>query len=198
MTLAGLRRALGARAFGTLDVSALSPAYRRSEGALRPAAALVALYDREGEPHVLLTRRRTDLRLHPGQISFPGGSLDPGDADSLAAALREAREEVGLDPDDVEVIGRLCETLVVMTGFRLTPWVGVVPYPYAWAPDPGEVAEVLEVPLAGLARPGAHWTEPREAHGMHHEVHFFAVGAHTVWGATARILFELISLGRQS
>ncbi|HVP69457.1 MAG TPA: CoA pyrophosphatase [Anaeromyxobacteraceae bacterium] len=198
MTLADLRRALAARAFGTLDSSALPEAYRRSEGALRPAAVLVPLFERHGELQVLLTRRRPDLRLHPGQISFPGGRLDPGDPDTLAAALREAREEVGLEPARVEVIGRLSETLVVVTGFRLTPWVGVVPYPYPWAPDPGEVAEVLEVSLAGLARPDAHWTEPREAHGMLHEVHFFALGKDTIWGATARILFELLSLGRHA
>lgn len=121
--------------------------------------------------------------------------MDPGE-DSLSAALREAREEVGIDPADVELLGRLSEALVIVTGFRLTPWVGVVPYPYRWTPHPGEVAETLEVPVAELLRPGAHRTEKREVHGMLHEVHFFTLGPDTVWGATARVLAELLSAWR--
>lgn len=196
MTLAALRVALEGRAPARLDLDAISPGYRQSEGALREAAALVALFEKAGQPAVLLTRRRADLRRHAGQISFPGGRVDAGDRDTLAAALREAREEVGLEPSQVEVLGRLSETLVVMTGFRLTPWVARVPYPYPFTAHPGEVEEILEVPLAELVRPGVHRTETREAFGMLHEVHFFSLGKDTVWGATARILSELLGVWR--
>jgi 8-oxo-dGTP pyrophosphatase MutT (NUDIX family) len=194
MSFAPLRAALAARRPTHLDLDRISPAYRDSEGALREAAVLVALFHKAGEACVLLTRRCADLRHHAGQISFPGGRIDSDDEDSLAAALREAEEEVGLSRRHVDVLGRLSETLVVVTGFRLTPWVGSVPYPYPYRPHPGEVDEILEVPLAELARPGSHRTETREAYGMLHEVHFFALGKDTIWGATARILDELLGV----
>jgi 8-oxo-dGTP pyrophosphatase MutT (NUDIX family) len=194
MSFALLRAALAARSPTLLDLDRISPEYRSSEGALREAAVLVPLFHKAEETCVLLTRRCADLRNHAGQISFPGGRIDPHDEDSLAAALREAEEEVGLAPGHVDVLGRLSEQLVVVTGFRLTPWVGSVPYPYPYRPHPGEVDEILEVPLAQLARPGVHRTETREAYGMSHEVHFFTLGKDTIWGATARVLHELLGV----
>ena len=108
MTGERLRRALSGRPTSRLDLATLARGYLGSPGALREAAVLVPVYFHpDGEAHVLMTRRRNDLRLHPGQISWPGGRIDPGDADSRAAALREAHEEIGLDPDHVEVVGRL-------------------------------------------------------------------------------------------
>ncbi len=196
MTFEGLKAALAARAPGRLDLAAISPQYLETEGALRPAAVLVPLFDKAGATHVLMTRRRADLRRHAGQISFPGGRVDPDDESTLAAALREAEEEVGLDRREVEVLGELSEQLVVVTGFRLTPWVGRVPYPYPFVPHPGEVDEIMEVPLDLLVRPGAHRTETREAFGMLHEVHFFSLGRDTIWGATARVLSELLAVWR--
>lgn len=193
MTLSALGAALRARTPGRLDLASISREYLRSEGALRPAAVLVPLFEKDGTPHVLLTRRGADLRRHASQISFPGGRVDPGES-TLAAALREAKEEVGLAPERVEVLGELSEQLVLLTGFRLTPWVARVPYPYPFAPHPGEVDEILEVPLDHLARPGAHRTETREAFGMVHEVHVFLLGQDTVWGATARVLSELLAI----
>jgi 8-oxo-dGTP pyrophosphatase MutT (NUDIX family) len=194
MSLSALRLALPRRPWRALDPAEISPGYGESPGRLREAAVLVPLYERSGEMRVVMTRRRPDLRLHPGQISFPGGRIDEGDADALAAALREAHEEVGLVPGDVEVIGRLSEALVVMTGFRLTPWVGVVPYPYDWRAEPGEVAEIVHLSIEDLRRPGAHHVEHREAFGMTHRVHFFTVGNDIVWGASARVLEELLSI----
>ena len=130
-----------------------------------------------------------------GQISFPGGRIEPGE-ESLAAALREAHEEVGLEPSRADVMGRLGETLVLASAFRLTPWVASVPYPYPYAPSPGEVEEILHVPLSALSRPGAHRVEQRVVYGLDLDVHFFTVGADVIWGATARVLAELLTLWR--
>ncbi len=196
MKIDDLRRALPGHPFTRLDVIALTPAYRHSTGALAEAAVLVPVFSRGGEPHVLMTRRRADLRLHPGQISFPGGRIDPADADAQAAALREAEEEIGLSPADVEVLGRLGEALVVTSGYRLTPWVGVVPYPYPYVAHPDEVAGLVELSVADLLTPGSHRVDFREAFGMMHEVHTFDVGGNLVWGATARILHELLTVWR--
>jgi 8-oxo-dGTP pyrophosphatase MutT (NUDIX family) len=196
MTLDGLRRALAGRPASRLDMAALEPLYRESPGRLAAAAVLVPVFLRAGAPHVLMTRRREDLRMHPGQISFPGGRIDPGDADALAAALREAHEEIGLAPADVEVVGRLGETLVVSSGMCLTPWVGVVPYPYPYVAQPDEVAGLIELSVADLLVPGTHRTGTREAFGMVHEVHYFELGGAVVWGASARILHELLTAWR--
>jgi len=198
MTIEDLRRALSGRPFTLLDVVALTPAYRHSTAKLSKAAVLVPVFVRDGEPHVLMTRRRDDLRLHPGQISFPGGRIDPADADAQAAALREAEEEIGLSPADVDVLGRLDEALVVTSGFRLTPWVGVVPYPYPYVAQPDEVAGLVELSVADLLAPGSHRVGTREAFGMVHQVHTFDVGGNVVWGATARILHQLVTVWRSA
>ncbi len=187
-----LRAALAARTPGGYRFESLRPEML-PEGGLRSAAVLVPLFDHEGEPHVLLTRRRPDLTRHAGQVSFPGGRIEPGE-DPLAAALRESHEEVGLDPEAVDVLGRLDETLVLATGFRLTPWVGVVPYPYRYVPQPAEVEAILYVPVGSLRRPGVHRTEEREAFGDQHLVHFYELPAVTIWGATARVLHQLLTL----
>ncbi|HTP27776.1 MAG TPA: CoA pyrophosphatase [Anaeromyxobacteraceae bacterium] len=188
-----LRAVLSTRAPRELRAEAFPPALLAAQGELSRAAVLVPLFEREGEVHVLLTRRRADLRQHAGQVSFPGGRMENGE-ESLAAALREAWEEIGLEPRRVEVLGRLDETLVGTTWFRLTPWVGLVPYPYPFVANPGEVEAILSCSLIDLARPGVHRTEEREAYGGRHLIHFYEIPPLTIWGATARILSELVTL----
>jgi 8-oxo-dGTP pyrophosphatase MutT (NUDIX family) len=194
VSIARLAAALAARAPAAAPVDRIAPEHL-PPGGFSLGAVLVALYELAGAPHVLLTRRPVAMRLHAGQVSFPGGRLDPGE-DSLAAALREAHEEIGLEPSRVDVLGRLSETLVLQSAFRLTPWVASVPYPYPYAAAPGEVDEILHVPLAALLRPGAHRIEPREVYGMRLDVHFYSVGDDVIWGATGRVLAELLTVWR--
>ncbi len=194
MSFAALAAALAARLPAEAPVADIPPE-RLPPGGFHRAAVLVALHEQGGAAHVVLTRRTRHLARHPGQVAFPGGRLDP-EEDHLSAALREAREEVGLDPRDAAVLGRLSEALVLTSPFRLTPWVASVPYPYAWAPEPGEVEEILHVPLADLLARGAHRTERREAYGMLVDVHWYSWRGDTIWGATARVLFELLEVWR--
>jgi 8-oxo-dGTP pyrophosphatase MutT (NUDIX family) len=194
VTLDRLRAALAARTPGVAPVDRIAPEHLPPGGFAR-AANLVVLDERGGEPHLLLTRRPLHMRRHAGQLSFPGGRIEEGE-EPLAAALREAREEVGLEAASVEVLGRLSETVVLQSAFRLTPWVASVPYPYPYAPDPREVDEILHVPLSALLRPGAHRVEQREAYGMNLDVHYFELGTEVLWGATARITWELLGIWR--
>ncbi len=196
MSFDGLRRALAALAPGVAPVDGIAQEHVPPGGFVR-AAALVPLHEKDGEPHVLLTRRPANMRQHPGQLSVPGGRIEGGE-DALGAALREAKEEIGLHPADADVLGPLSETLVLTSAYRLTPWVASVPYPYPYAAAPAEVDAILHVPLAALTRPGAHRVEPRMAYGMNLDVHYFSLGSETLWGATARIMWELLGIWRAS
>ena len=158
--------------------------------ARRAAAVLVPVVARPAELTVLLTRRTDHLRDHSGQVSFPGGRVEPQDAGAEATALRETREEVGLEPQRVEVLGRLSD-YHTRTGFRITPVVGLVSPPFELRLDAHEVAAAFEVPLAFLLDPANHQRRAREYQGR--TVHYYAMewGGHTIWGATAGMLVNL-------
>jgi len=192
MDIEHIRQCLDARATGAeRGDHDLNPDYRPT-GALRPAAVLVGLVARDAGPGVLLTRRAEHLEHHPGQISFPGGHIEPGDADPEAAALREAHEEIGLPAQCVEVLGRL-DDYVTRTGFHITPIVGVV-QPLAAAklvPDPEEVDEVFEVPLSFLLDPTNHHRHERMYDGIARSFYAMPYQDYYNWGATAGMLMDL-------
>jgi 8-oxo-dGTP pyrophosphatase MutT (NUDIX family) len=147
----------------------------------------------EEEPHAVFTKRGTGLRRHPGEISFPGGRRDPQDADLSVTALREAEEEIGLARAEVELLGELEPTPTWVTNYVIHPFVGLIPAGRAWELSPQEVDAVLELPLRAL-REGRTRTR-MQRRGIEFETDAYVVDEHLIWGATARILENL--LGQQ-
>ena len=160
---------------------------------LTPAAVLVPIIDRAEGMTVLLTRRTDHLASHAGQISFPGGHVEPGDASPEDAALRETEEEVGLARANVHILGRL-DSYITGTGFEITPVVGVVETPFDLDPDPHEVAEVFEVPLGFLLDPANHQRHSRRFNGEHRFFYAMPYDDYYIWGATAGMVVNLYEL----
>lgn len=154
------------------------------------AAVLVPLYARQGVLHAVFTERHHELPRHAGEISFPGGRRDPDDADLTATALREAHEEVGLPPASVEIIGALQPTPTVVTGYAIYPFVGIVPGNFRWVPRDGEVAAIIDLPLPAVAGGYGRRRLVRRRAGIHTDT--YVVGEHMIWGATARIVSDLL------
>jgi 8-oxo-dGTP pyrophosphatase MutT (NUDIX family) len=155
-----------------------------------PAAVLMLLLGRPEGLSVLFTRRTPELKRHAGQIAFPGGRLEPGDADVVACALRETEEEIGLPRHTVSVLGRL-DPYLTITGYEVTPVVGTAAPPSAFAPDPTEVAEIFEVPLAFLLDPANHRRERRIVDGLTRAYYAVPYGERYIWGATAGMILNL-------
>ena len=160
---------------------------------IRPAAVLVPVVGREGEPTILLTERSADLAHHAGQVSFPGGRVEDSDIDHVDTALRETEEEIGLDRRHVEVIGRL-DTYFTRTGFVVTPIVGLVRPPFDLTPDPVEVASVFEVPLSFVLGRSNHERHSREWQNMIRHFYVFPHPDKYIWGATAGMLVNLAEM----
>jgi len=197
LNAAEIRRRLAGRAFSTecgdfetaLDLGTVETPPR--PGPKVPAAVLVPLIDRAEGLAVLLTRRTAHLDHHAGQISFPGGRLERGDADPVAAALRETKEEIGLAPERVEVLGRL-DGYTTITGFAVVPVVGLVRPPFELHLDPFEVDEVFEVPLAFVFDPANRQRHFRDGpDGTRRYFYALPYGPHYIWGATAAMLVNL-------
>ena len=154
------------------------------------AAVLVPLYEREGELHVVFTRRRDDLRRHAGEISFPGGREDHDDESLVTTALREAEEEIGLPADAVEILGALQPTPTIATNYAVYPFVGRIEAGHEWKPSAAEVAEVLELSLPDLR--AGYGRKRLLRRGVPFRTDVYVVGEHCIWGATARILGDLL------
>jgi 8-oxo-dGTP pyrophosphatase MutT (NUDIX family) len=154
------------------------------------AAVLVPLYLRDGDLHAVFTERRHDLRRHAGEISFPGGRRDPEDASLMVTALREAQEEIGLDPKAVEILGALQPTPTIATGYAIYPFVALVHPDQTWTPSEREVAAVIDLPLNDVAAGYARRRLNRR--GLVIRTDTYTVHGHVIWGATARIVDDLL------
>ena len=146
--------------------------------------------DAEGDLHVVFTKRRDDLRRHPGEISFPGGRMDPGDADLIATALRETHEEIGMSPEHVQVLGALQPTPTFVTNYAIYPFVGRIEPGFEWELEAAEVAEVLELRLRDVR--AGYGRRRLVRRGVPFRTDPSPVGEHLIWGATARIVADLL------
>jgi 8-oxo-dGTP pyrophosphatase MutT (NUDIX family) len=181
---------------GTLDAGgwlAGDEGHDLRAGPRRPAAVLLGLVARADEPHIILTQRTTHLRDHAGQISLPGGRLEPADSGPADAALREASEEIGLAPAKVELLGGLRHYDTV-TGFRIHPVVGWIEPPVALTPDPYEVAEVFELPLSFVRDARNHRRDSHDRNGERRHFYVLPYQDRHIWGATAGILVNFARL----
>jgi 8-oxo-dGTP pyrophosphatase MutT (NUDIX family) len=169
------------------------------KGEPRPAAVLIPLIQHAGEWRLLLTRRNADLPEHSGQVAFPGGRTDPDDTSPEHTALREAEEEIGVRPQDVQILGRLQEFLTI-TNYRVTPVVGLIPWPYPLTPSAREVSRIFTIPLAWLLDPQNSEERLRELPAPHAPVavvYFKPYDGEILWGASARFTMTLLELLRQ-
>lgn len=165
------------------------------DSAYKESAVLVPIYEKEGRCHIVFTQRTDHLDHHKGQISFPGGGRHPEDSDLQVTALRESREEIGLKEEDVEVLGALDDAVTVTSLYRITPFVGLIPYPYEFKPEPFEVQEIFSHSVDDLMHKAKITVEEQVIDGHTMTVHTYEIGGRIIWGATAWILskfFEII------
>lgn len=155
----------------------------------RRAAVLVPLFVRDGALRIILTRRTETLEHHKGQISFPGGAEDEADESAFSTAARETEEEIGIPAGDIRLLGTL-SPLATVSDFFVEPFVGAIPYPHVLRPAQAEIAEVIDAPIAALLDPKI--LERRLLPGREEPTLFFHYGKHVIWGATARMLKELL------
>ncbi len=197
ITLAHVRAALALPSFDVeaawapLHVRPLIPRVAPPGRTARPAAVLILLYPLAESLTTVLIQRTPDPGVHSGQIAFPGGAVEPGDADSVAAALREACEEIGVCQEPVSILGQLAPVYIPPSNFLVTPVVGALPWRPAFTPGPEEVAALLEMPLDALLDPARKKETRMHLRGIDLEVPYYDVEGQIVWGATALMLAEL-------
>jgi len=160
---------------------------------LRPAGVLLVVYPKDGEYCVLLNKRSQLVEYHKGEISFPGGSVDPEDGTLLATAIRETHEEMGILPDDIEYLGDL-DDMPTISHFLINAFVATIPYPYDFKPSEFEVAEVLEVPISHLRREASVRWESRLRDGKVRTSPTYVYDGHVIFGATAMVLENFLDI----
>ena len=158
------------------------------------ASVLIPLIEIEGELFVFFTERAKHLRSHPGQVSFPGGKQDTQDANSLETALREAREEIGLPPEKVEIIGTL-DQILSLHYYLVTPFVAFIPDDFVPIPNTGEIEAVFKVPLTFFMNGDNHWTEEFKTQHATVLAHHFDFQGYDIWGLTAKLILRLLEIG---
>jgi 8-oxo-dGTP pyrophosphatase MutT (NUDIX family) len=161
---------------------------------LRPAAVIVPIQDRGGEHYLTLIERAAKLNYHAGEIAFPGGNITAEDEGALNAALRELEEEIGISRENVEIIGQLDQVIVVASQYLVTPFVGMLVSPFNFKPNIEEVSAVLSVPVSALLQPDC-FTAVARTDGRPGFIYHFRYGTFDIWGATARILKQLLEIG---
>jgi 8-oxo-dGTP pyrophosphatase MutT (NUDIX family) len=169
------------------------PGVLLSDPSLTPAAVLILLFHNNKGHHLVLTKRSIKVEHHKGEICFPGGKQDPNDSTLLQTALRETHEEIGVRPEDVKLLGALTPTATT-SGFAISPFVGQIPYPYYLQVNKKEISEVIEVPLSIFFDPTSLRTKAICTSDKQTTIVSYIYGTHTIWGATARIITELVGL----
>jgi len=164
---------------------------------------LVPLFYHEGQWHILFTRRSDEVNFHKGQVCFPGGTYQSGDASLLQTALRESEEEIGLKAEDVDILGELDDTITVTSGYIISPFVAVIPYPYPFEVNHIEIKQILSIPLAVLMAKANFYQGQglQTSEGETIPMYYYRYGKHTVWGASARIVklfLELLNAGSEN
>ena len=175
-------------------LAAYTPQPVEPDESLWPAAVLVLIYEHDGRPHVVFQKRTDRVDAHKGQVSLPGGGADPGDADLCYTALRETHEEIGVEPEDVEVLGQI-DQIRTISNFIVTPYVGWLSrYPYEWRFSEHEVAYLLEVPIEHLRDPLNFVPDRRMVNGREMVLPSYRFEEDLIWGATGRMMANFLDI----
>ena len=162
-----------------------------------PSAVLIPVYENEGQYHIVFIRRTETVKTHKGQISFPGGTREINDGTLLDTAIRESTEEIGLLPEDIEILGELDDEVTTTSNYIVTPFVAMIPWPYSFVINKGEVDEIIKVPVAALMDKDCLKPDTEFLNGKEFESYAYHYKGKVIWGATARILNKLLEIFRQ-
>lgn len=176
-----------------LDNSVYSEPVFENSKPFVPASVLIPIFEKDDKSHIIFTKRTDKVSHHKGQISFPGGKFDNTDKDLEFTALRETQEEIGVKPEDIKIVGKI-NNMVTNTNFVVSPFVGIVPYPYNFLVNPDEISELIIVPVKHLMDKTFFRIEKREFNGKLFDIYYYEYLNHTIWGVTGKILFDFLSL----
>jgi 8-oxo-dGTP pyrophosphatase MutT (NUDIX family) len=162
-----------------------------------PSAVIIPIFENEGQYHIVFIRRTETVKAHKGQISFPGGTREASDETLLDTAIRESCEEIGLLPGDIKVLGELDDEVTTTSNYVVTPFVAVIPWPYSFVINKGEVDEVIKVPVAALMESDCLKPDTEFLNGREIKSYTYNYDGNVIWGATARILHKLLGIIKQ-